>query len=283
MKKYLLALFLFIIASSAHAGWHIHERDGCAINVRFMARDYYYFCGAHESKCNGDWAENTELKNGFVEWYTHGQSVMLNGVLYWCCGGEITSDTKKIERKGKPSGTVGRWVAAPDFYLQMPETKTKAFAGGTCSYSEAVDVCNGKQSTEDDCAAQAEQKVTCPDGTFYRASSGSCTKSCEPGYAYESEKSNRCIECRENAHQGIVSDDGTTSLAMHPAHKICRQCDASSFFNPTTKQCIPKANLTALSTMELQYGKDLRTKASKSVSGECWTKYGTEYKGCVLP
>ena len=282
MKRYLLGFLFVFMTITANAAWHVEADGGCAVYVRFLGKDDYYFCGAHQPKCNEDWAESNELKSN-TKWFKHKEPVDINGSRYYCCDGQITGATPTT-KKGNVRGTVGRFVKGSTFFPNEGETKIKDVAGGKCSYTETRDICGYLHSTEGECTAQAADKVICPDGQYYRESSGSCATLCKPGYAYESEKSNRCVECSETATQGIVSDTGGAANAnIEPEHRICRTCPSStSVFNPETGQCIPKPQLTALSTTELQYGRNGRTRNAKPVSTQCWTKFGTEYKDCVL-
>ena len=293
MKKYLVVLLLAMITTGANAGWHTYPDDGCSIEVWFLGRDHYHFCGAHETRCNGDWAETGELQNT-THWYNNGQSATLDKTRYWCCGGQVTTSTKNLKKKDRVGGTPGKWVAGTDWIVKS-EPKTITVAGGTCTYVETTDIC-GNVSGKEKCEGTSLTKdtVTCPSGQYYRA--GSCATLCQSGYAYESTTSNRCVECPETSTQGIVSDEGSTGNEVpSPEHRVCRKCNAStSLFDPKTKQCIAKTDVqvTALSMNDLVYGKNGRTKKiqpqsvgsanTHSVSNECWTKFGAEYKKCVL-
>lgn len=280
MKKYLLGLLFVFMTITANAAWHVEADGGCAVYVRFLAKDDYYFCGAHQPKCNEDWAESNELKSN-TKWYKHGDPVDINGSRYYCCDGSVT--TTPTAKKGNAVGTVGRFVKGTDFLPAKGEPKIKDVAGGKCSYTETVDICGHLHTTEGECTNKPADNVICPDGQYYRESSASCATLCEPGYAYESEKSNRCVECSETSTRGIVSDDGKNDTNIEQEHRVCRTCPAStSVFDPDTRRCVPKTQLTALSTAELQYGRNGRTRNAKPVSYQCWTKFGQEYKDCVL-
>lgn len=286
MKRSLIFILFAMITTASNAWtWHIHDNDGCAIRTRGFVKDDYYFCGAHETKCHGDWAEKSELNNGFVKWYQNGEFASLgdNDEVYWCCGGKITSSTTNLKRKDKVSGTVGKWVKGENFYITR-ETKTKNISGGTCTYVEMTDICGNVTSTEQECKTQGAANVQCPDGQYFRTSSNSCAKLCDIGYAYESATSNRCVECEETAYQGIVSDTGVyiNGEAVDPTHAVCRRCNtATSIFDAATRTCIGKPQLTALSMTDLQYGKNAHSR-DKSLSEQCWTKSADEYKKCVL-
>lgn len=281
MKKYLFGILFAIVTMGANAAWHVEAEGGCAVYVRFLDLDDYYFCGAQQPKCNNDWAASAELKST-TKWLKHEEKVNINGSLYFCCDGNVT--TKPTTKKEKAAGTPGRLVKGALFYPEPGETKMKDVAGGKCSYTETVDICGHLHTTEGECTTQAKDNVICPAGQFYRESSKSCATLCEVGYAFESAGSNRCVECPETSTQGIVSDTAnTSSVEVEPEHRICRTCPAAtSVFDATTRQCVPKPQLTALSTTELQYGRNARTRNAKPVSTQCWTKFGTEYKDCVL-
>ena len=276
MKRSLIFILFTMVTTVAGAGWHIHESDGCALQTRVLAKDYYYFCGAHEAKCHGDWAEDVELQNGFVTWDENGRKESLNGQDYWCCGGHVTS--KPTKRKGSASGTPGRWVKAQEGEdFSVTEVKEKVVGGGTCQYIETRDVCGNITSTESQCAEQARQNVVCSSGQYYRTSTKSCTTPCGTGQAYESADSNRCVECAETTTQGVID------VTAPAEDQICRKCNAASeLFNPVTRKCVLKSSVTQLSATELLYGKNSRTKSSGKVSEQCWTKFNNEYKDCVL-
>lgn len=288
MKKCLSIVLFGLMATTANAGWHYE--DGCAIDVRFLARDFYYFCGAHEARCNGDWAEPTELKNGFVKWYDNGEAETFNGTHHWCCGGKVDRSTLPTARKGKASGTPGKWVKGKDWFVKT-ETKTKTVAGGTCSYLVKTDICGNVHSEEDTCKTAkvssdgtTSSNVSCPDGQYFRVSSKSCAKLCDSGWAYESAKSNTCVECPENLTQGIVSDTGVNkkNTAVDPEHKICLKCNPSTqFFNSVTRECVTKSSLTALSVADLQGKTTANNLKKEKVSDQCWTKSGSEYQDCI--
>ena len=284
MKKYLIAILLAMVGSVADAAWHTYPEQGCAVYVRFLAKDSYYFCGAQEPRCNGDWAEKSELQSGWaVKWYNEGQYEKLHDKRFWCCTGTVTSDTSNLNKKEKPSGTPGRWVEGSDFWVNT-ETKTINVSGGKCSYTVKTDICgNVDDSDKERCSSKnvTSEQLSCPEGQYFRTSSKSCATLCESGYAYESNTSNKCIECPETKTQGIVSDTGSiTTETVAPEHRICRKCDAAtSFFDPKTKKCVLKSALTSLSVVDLE-GRSASTK-SKNIKDECWTKFGEDYKSCM--
>jgi len=283
MKRSLIFILFAIITTASHAGWHIYDKEGCALESRFLKKDSYYFCGAHEIRCNNDWAEDVEIKNGYVKWFQNGEFQSLNNEIYWCCDGKITSSTANLKKKDKVSGTAGKWVKGENFYITR-ETKTKNISGGTCTYVETTDICGNVTTTEQECKTQAAANVQCPDGQYFRTSSNSCAKLCDVGYAYESSTSNRCVECEETAYQGIVSDTGVyvNGDAVDPTHAVCRRCNtATSIFDAATRTCVGKPQLTALSITDLQYGKNAHSR-NKSLSEQCWTMSADEYKKCVL-
>ncbi len=291
MKKYLIALLCMLVVPSANADdsvkvsgrysgafWYIYPNEGCAIGVKGL--DDYYFCGAHEPKCNNDWAENSEIEKT-VHYLENGEVAVLKGEKYWCCGGKVTK--KPTKKKDTVTGVKGSWVKGDSFYISR-ETKTKNISGGTCTYVETTDICGNVTSTEQECKTQAAANVQCPDGQYFRTSSNSCAKLCDVGYAYESATSNRCVECEETAYQGIVSDTGVyiNGEAVDPTHAVCRRCNtAASIFDAATRTCIGKPQLTTLSINDLQYGKNAHSR-TKPLKDQCWTKYGDEYKECVL-
>lgn len=289
MKKYLIFILFAIITSTATANWH-GDFVGCAIFTRAFALDDYYFCGAHEAKCENDWAEEVEL-NKSVKWFEDGDPQELGGDhrRYYCCFGKVTS--KPTKKKGSATGTPGKWVRADeknDWYKKIESKTINITGGGTCTYNEYTDVCDRVTDDKDKvCKEQLEKNIICPEGQFFRESSQSCAPQCETGYAYESAKSNKCVACPETNTQGVVDDGYSTNYKLgypvEPAHRICRKCDATnSFLDANTKQCVQKLELKNLSTVELQYGKNARTRGSAKVTDQCWTKYDNEYKDCVL-
>ena len=292
MKKYLVAFFMILITSTSHAlfnAWHVRADDGCAKYGRFMNKDEYYFCGSHAFSCAGDPIEQSEIKNGHVHWYNYKESESFENALYWCCNGEVT-DTRalnEINKKDKVAGTPGKWVKGNEWIVSS-EIKTKTVAGGTCTYTETTDICGHVHTNDGDCKnpTTASDMMTCPDGQYYRLSSGSCATLCDAGFAYESRTSNRCVECAETSTQGVAHDGGSTNPddLADPMHLICRKCNtATQLFNPSTRQCVEKTNTsstTALSMNDLLYG--IGRSKRINVSDNCWTKYGEEYKNCVL-
>ncbi|MBO7066020.1 MAG: hypothetical protein J6W40_00165 [Alphaproteobacteria bacterium] len=294
MKKCLFVLFSMMITMNANAvvaelgvaalvinGWHIHPSEGCALQTRFLGKDFYHFCGAQQPVCHGDWAEKKEL-NSTVKWYNYGETAEFNGEQYTCCGEGAKVISAPTERKGTATGTPGYWIKGD--HSEVPVIKTKNVAGGTCSYTEEKDVCGKTITTEGTCETQTKKNMTCPEGQYFREASGSCAKLCAAGYAYESKTSNVCVECEETLTQGRVSDDGSTPVneAVDSVHAICLKCNpATSILDQATRKCVPRPQLTALTMNDLLYGKDGYTK-NKNVSEQCWTKYGNEYKKCVL-
>ena len=282
MKRCLVFILFAMITTVVNAAaWFIHDNEGCALYSRFLHKDSYYFCGAQDLKCHGDWAEDVEIEGGFINWYKHGDFAILgdNNEKYWCCNGSVTSDTSAITKNksgNKPSGVQGKWVKSTDGQDFSTSTiLTKSVGGGTCNYTETRDICGNVKTTESQCAEQTRDNVSCPSGQYYRASSKSCASLCGSGYAYESATSNVCVECAETATQGIIDPTATGE------NQICRKCNAATqLFNPSSRTCVSKSG--ALSTTELVYGKDSHTKSSGKVSDQCWTKFDADYKKCVL-
>lgn len=274
-----------MVGTNAWGGWHIKGDDGCA-QLKRWGKDEYYFCGSHSFTCDNDPVEQSEIKNNHVHWYDSKDSETFGSVRYWCCDGKVT-DTRKlntIDKKDKVAGTPGRWVEGTDWIVNT-EIKTKTVAGGTCTYTETKDICGYTHTNDADCKnpEKAADMVECPDGQYYRVSSGSCVTLCESGYVFESKTSNRCVECSETSTQGIAHDDNSTDSddLADPMHRICRKCNATTqLFNPTTRTCVETTSLKALSMNDLQYGIDSAKK--QKVSDNCWTKYGEEYRKCVL-
>ena len=288
MKRYLLGILLALITLPSNAAWHIYPDDGCAILPwvfpAHWGNDDYYFCGAHKTSCNNDNASDNEVKKS-TYWYEHGKPATLNNERYWCCGGKVTSEPKNKNETAK--GTPGKWVKGADWIVNT-EPVTEDVGGGKCTYLVTTDICGNKDYSEKDtvCKAQIKDNIKCPDGQHYRASNGTCATLCKTDYAFESKESNRCVECSETSTRGIVSASGDkTDINIPPMDRICKTCPAAtSIFDPETRECISKnsSQLTALSTTELQYGRNGRTRNAKPVSTQCWTKFGTEYKDCVL-
>lgn len=296
MKKFLFG-FLFVMAvpswDARASSWYIQQANpydtGCAVYQRFLSNEYY-FCGARTMTCFSSSATDLDVKLDRVHWYKHKDKEILNNELYWCCDGKITESATELAKKKKKDsvkGIPGTWVKGTD-WIQKKETKTKAVSGGTCTYVEETDICGHLHSTEENCddPQKAKQMVTCPDGQYYRESSGKCATYCDSGFAYESPLINTCIACSETATQGIVSDEYAANVSQEniyyvaPGHRMCRKCAATSFFDSRTRTCVSKSDLQGLSTVDLQYGKNGSKQAK--VSDQCWTKYGVEYKNCVL-
>lgn len=291
MKKYLLVVFLAMIALPANAEWQIDSGGGCAHQVWVWpwhsGRDDYYFCGAHTAVCGGDYAEDDELLTSVV-WAEHKQSATIAGSTYWCCGGKVYS--KPLGKRGTAMGTPGRWVQGDNWYKRS-DPKEKIIGGATCSYIEKEDVCGNVTPTQEELEKLCTKQNTnaadgvsfaCPDGQYWRESTNSCAALCGDGQAYESETSNKCVDCAETLHQGISCSKGNCGYVIEPEDKICRKCYSNAFFDPVTRNCVEKTELIALSTTELQYGANAITKGDV-VSKQCWTKYNEDYKNCVLP
>ena len=293
MKKYLIFVLLAVILAPCTMyaqTWHVEADTGCALLTRFLNKDEYYFCGAREMKCAGDWAETSEIKNGHIHWYNQKDSETFNNELYWCCDGKVTESATALNAKKKKenvAGTPGKWVKGSTWIVDT-QVKEKTVAGGTCTYTETTDICGNVHTNDMDCKNPeiAADMMTCPDGQYYRTSTGSCASLCNPGYAYESRTSNRCVECSETATQGVAHDGGSTNPddLTDPMHQICRKCNVTTqLFNPSTRLCVEKSNTnstTALSMSDLLYGVGRSKRVN--VSDNCWTKYGEEYRKCVL-
>jgi hypothetical protein len=206
---------------------------------------------------------------------------------YWCCKGEVKN--RPTQKKTAATGTAGYWVENDAEVFTVTTPLTKKIAGGTCSYNKYENVCGEEYDNFDEvCKDKMNENLECPSGQTLRVTSTgnkSCAPVCEPGYAYESITSNRCVECQETSTQGIVHDAGSTAPddLANPMHQICRKCNAASqFFDAATRTCKNKTDkkVIALSMTDLRYGKG-KQKQSK-VADNCWTKFNDEYKDCVL-
>lgn len=129
-----------------------------------------------------------------------------------CCNGDLIS---------KP----GRWVEVTDIQAQHPtwgswrksDNKPETSGCPTGQFKMYYDnVCGGKEYVQKECSS-------CPSGTVMR--NGKCTQSCGDNQGWESEASDKCVDCSASLSQGVN------------ASGVCKKCTSTQFFNPGTQSC----------------------------------------------
>jgi len=180
----------------------------------------YYYCGKQNDKCDGKKSKTSDT----IFWQYHGDTFTFQGgknpsehdlYTYYCCNG--TKDEK------------GRYVRA-DSWIDSSKTvtETKHVTGGTCQVKIETDVCGDTHKIDCDTPG------TCDAGYIMR--NKVCAEICPDGSAFESDTSNKCIQCETTNYQGIKT--------ISSNNKLCIKCDKDTeFFDKETKACIKKSAL----------------------------------------
>ena len=229
MKRFLFVFFITlpILSSGALAGNKWIYSDGCMI-TRTPSPDWIAWCGSAKEKCDGTRAKyrkQTLVGNGQLWSVSHNGDG--NYVWYACCDGQFkTVDTSKYSNKGGD-------LSAPT----LTQTKTITLdGGGKCTYQAKYNAC-GKEITTP-CTAPTD----CTDGLIKR--NNVCIEPCAEGFAFESAKSNKCIECPTTTHSGpkTVKENGKIT------DTYCLKCDADTeIFDKETDTCIKKSEMIVIS------------------------------------
>jgi len=175
----------------------------------------YYYCGGKNNKCAGKKSKSHDL----VVRQNHGDKFTYNGKTYWCCDGK--------------SDSAGRYVQASAWIdSSKTVTETKQVDGGTCTVKTETDVCGGTYKIDCDTPG------TCNAGYVMR--NKVCAQICPDGSAFESNASNKCVECETTNYQGIKM--------ISSENNVCIKCDQDTqFFDKETKTCINKSRLKQIS------------------------------------
>jgi hypothetical protein len=109
------------------------------------------------------------------------------------------------------------------------EEVTIDVGGGTCSYTQIVNVCGDDESV----VCREPELDTCPKGTQVR--NGQCVALCHlqnGNMGFESPLSNNCVECLTSNYQGIDKDG------------VCVKCNTTTqFWDVVNRKCIDRSEL----------------------------------------
>ena len=132
--------------------------------------------------------------------------------VFVCCNGDLTTK-------------LGYWVEVTDIQAQHPtwgswrksDNKTETSGCPTGQFKIYYDnVCGGKEYVQKECSS-------CPSGTVMR--NGKCTQACGDNQGWESETSDKCVDCSASLSQGVNFEG------------VCKKCTSTQFFNPGTQSC----------------------------------------------
>ena len=192
---------------------------------------HYYFCdyGGSGTKCSGKRAgdgggdEIKKLKH--LETFKFATFPFES---YCCC---VTSDQNKFVKATAHGCYTDSYEDAEQIVKDLGNGQTciKRIRRTVCGTDEIID-CNASDET---CR---------PD----RYRNGACAPICiGENMAYESQTSNTCISCPATAYQGPIKEqDGVY---------YCKTCDAATeFYDPSTKACVSKSGMTAISTQTME-------------------------------
>ncbi len=169
----------------------------------------YYYCGGRNNKCAGEKSKGHDM----VVRHNHGDKFTYDGKTYWCCDGN--------------SDNAGKYVSGSNWIVSTV-TETKTVDGGTCQVKIQTDICGGTHKI--DCDTHG----TCNAGYVMR--NKVCAEICPDGSAFESNASNKCVECETTNYQG--------KKTIYDGNKLCIKCDRDTeFFDKETKACIKKSKL----------------------------------------
>ncbi len=238
MKKLITIMALAVIGTSPTHAEHysdfawtsdkdnnrclLHRLYGNSYGWRNEHMTFFYMCGSQNDIwcCDQNMTNNRHKQIRFhgdmiqiFKQTSHGPSY--RSEYFFCCDGKWNQQGRWVFT------TVPKFSTTTEKIIELP-------GGGTCSYTETVDICG---NVTPPCTVPDN----CPEGTHLR------NKECVPlcvgdDMAFESPTSNKCIKCEKSLYRGI-SEDGT-----------CTQCNSSNqIFDRRATACKKKSEFTQYS------------------------------------
>ena len=220
MKKIVFMIIVFGICCDAGAKWgpNFGSGDSCVVEYK-GAKRRFHFCGKSQDECAG------KKVRKYSEQHTH-----LHG------GGFVSEvdGNRKFYCCNPNNADKGRFVEGKSWLVGAMYTEAKQLADGTCNVAKRLNIC-GDAVVVTDCSEPDD----CPDGTILR--NNECVVPCDEGSVFESEESNRCIQCETTRYQGI---DNTFK---------CIKCDRDvEWWDDKNKECVKKSDYTKISRDAMQ-------------------------------
>ncbi len=266
MKKILGVFLLFAAIHGVAVGDVLIGTDDERCIVDTHKTNEFWFCGYQDSDYKKNNCHARHVYKGAL-WFpdnpTHqlynGDKVTTGGRYFVCCGGTPTAQGRFVESD------------TSDFRVTQEPKTVDLGDNKKCTYTITTDICGNvtdKPCTEPD---------SCTNGTLPR--NGACVQLCTGTDAFESETSNKCVECSTTSSRGrVVGKDG---------NMICQVCDSNEFFDTDAKQCVrsPTEDKNTTYTTENEDGTKVThtySVISRDAMDRCWLcDDRTKFRACV--